>query len=71
MTQAQLTLISTARQKYKDIFPIQQTFSQGFRVNTMRDDLRYLIFWFNTSDNSTHAVKIRIKTVKEKMRMFN
>ncbi len=54
MTQTQVQLIKKARSKFGRIYPCgnKSTLSEGF--NTMDGQE---VFWFNTEDDSTHAVK--------------
>lgn len=51
-------LIQKAINKYKNIFPVRKNKSlkQGFTTFEEDNDVIKLLFWFNTSDNSTHMI---------------
>jgi hypothetical protein len=60
MQTIQEILIEQARQQYHDIYPCGRKQSLGDCFTRYNDRL---IFWFNTPDNSTHALARRLDDV--------
>ena len=51
-----------AREKHGKIFPLRyfKTFSAGI-TEEFQGEKRYLLFWYNTSDHSTHILTKEVK----------
>lgn len=60
MNHAKIQLVQKARKRFKQIYPCRayNSFRESFTVNKDR-----IIFWFNTEDNSTHALASNIVDV--------